>query len=145
MPNAAEAALRQELRRVGLPGHGPLARLLTLLRGAEDTHLGLADVARIAAAGGLTDTPIELAQQLEALTEHGLLVRVPTTTAEPVFDTVPEPHSHLVYEQTGQTVDLHVSPETLLAILRQMLLERSDAVDVLVRVRSGPATMTSTR
>ena len=139
MPNAAEAAFREELRRAGLPCRGSLARLLTLLRGAEDTHLGLAEVMRIATAAGLTATPIELARQLETLASHGLLGRVPTTAAEPVFDTVPEPHAHLVYEATGQTVDLHVSPETLLAILRQVLLEHADAVDVLVRVRSRSA------
>lgn len=138
MPNAAEAAFREELRRAGLPCRGSLARLLALLRGAEDTHLGLAEAVRIAAAGGLTATPLELAHRLSALADHGLLGRVPTTTGQPIFDTVPEPHSHIVYEETGQTLDLRVSPETLLAILRQVLLDRSDSVEVLVRVRSRP-------
>ena len=139
MSNAVDTAVRQELHRAGLHGGGPLARLLTLLRGAEDTHFGLTDAARIAAAGGLPATPLELALQLEALVDHGLLGRVPTTSSELVFDTVPEPHAHLVYEDTAQTLDLHVSAETLLAILRQLLLDRSGSVDILVRVRSDPA------
>ena len=77
----------------------------------------------------------ELMRQLHVLADHGLLNRLPSTTAEPVFDTVSEPHSHLVYEETGQTVDLHVSPETLLAVLRQMLAEHPDRVEILVRIR----------
>ena len=93
----------------------------------------------MAAETGFAATPVGLARQLETLADHGLLGRLPTTAAEPVFDTVPEPHSHLVYEQTTQTVDLHVSPETLLAILRQALAERPDGVEVLVRFRANPA------
>lgn len=135
MPHAVEAACRESLRRAGLPGQGPLARLLTLLRAAPETHLGLAEVLHMAAGTGLIATPVELASQLETLADHGLLGRLPSTAAESVFDTVPEPHSHLVYEETGQTVDLDVSPETLLAIIRQALAERPDGVEILVRFR----------
>jgi Fur family iron response transcriptional regulator len=130
-------ACRDELRRVGLPHQGPLARLLTLLRAAPETHLGLAEVARMAAEAGLVPTPAELLRQLETLVEHGLLGRLPSIAAEPVFDTVAEPHAHLVYEETAQVVDLHVSPETLLAILRQALAERPGGVEILARFRSG--------
>ncbi|WP_372622433.1 hypothetical protein [Falsiroseomonas sp.] len=135
MPHAVQTAVREELRRAGLPGHGALARLLALLRAAPETHLGLAQVVRMAGEAGLALTPIELAGQLETLADHGLLGRLPSTAAEPVFDTVPEPHSHLVYEETSQTVDLDVSPETLFAILRQAMAERPGEVEVLVRVR----------
>lgn len=135
MPQAVEAALREELRRAGLPGHGALARLLALLRAAPDTHLSLADVVRMAAETGLLVRPAELARHLETLADLGLLGRLPSIAAEPVFDTVPEPHSHLVYEETAQTVDLHVSPETLLAILRKLLAERPEDVEVLIRFR----------
>jgi Fe2+ or Zn2+ uptake regulation protein len=76
---------------------------------------------------------------LETLADHGLLGRLPSTTAEPVFDTVPEPHSHLVYEEPAQIVDLDVSPETLLAILRQAMVERPDGVEILIRLRRDPA------
>ncbi len=136
MPHAAEAACREELRRAGLFGQGGLARLLVLLRATTETHLGLADVVRMAAETGLTATPVELARQLETLADHGLLGRLPSIAAEPVFDTVPEPHSHLVYEEPAQIVDLDVSPETLLAILRQALADWPDGVEILVRFRA---------
>ncbi len=139
MPNAVEAAIREELRHAGLPGQGMLARLLALLRAAPETHLGLAEVVRMAAETGLTTSQGELARQLDTLADHGLLGRLLSTAAEPVFDTVTEPHSHLVYEETAQIVDLRVSPETLLAILRQVLAERPDRVEVLVRFRRDPA------
>jgi len=136
MPHAVQAACRNDLHRAGLPGRGNLARLLACLRATPETHLGLAEVVRRASETGLAATPVELAQQLETLADHGLLSRVPRTAVEPVFDTVTEPHSHLVYEETGQTVDLDVSSETLLAILRQTLEERPGEVEILVRVRA---------
>jgi Fur family iron response transcriptional regulator len=138
MQHAVEASCREELRRAGLSGQRGLARLLALLRAAPETHLGLAAVLRMAAETGLAVTPIDLARQLQTLADHGLLGRLLSTAAEPVFDTVTEPHSHLVYEETAQIVDLRVSPETLLAILRQVLTERPDGVDILVRIRRDP-------
>jgi Fur family iron response transcriptional regulator len=138
MPRTAEdTACREELRRGGLAGQRPLARLLGILRAAPETHLGLAEVARLAEKGGLAATPVGLARQLETLADHGLIRRLPTTSTEPLFDTVPEPHCHLVYEETGQTADLHVSPETLLALLRQTLTEAPGEVDVLIRFRAA--------
>ena len=138
MPHAEETALRAELRRTGLPVQQDLVRLLMLLRAAPETHIGLAEVARRAAEAGIAATHQGLARQLEALASHGLLGRLPTTTGEPVFDTVAEPHSHLVYEETTQTIDLQVSPETLLAIVRQALSDRPGEVDVLIRFRANP-------
>lgn len=138
MPQAVEAACREELRRAGLSGQGGLVRLLALLRTAPETHFGFAEILRMAADTGLTATHGELARQLETLADHGLLSRLLSTAAEPVFDTVTEPHSHLVYEETAQTVDLHVSPGTLLEILRQALAERPDEVEILIRFRRGP-------
>jgi Fe2+ or Zn2+ uptake regulation protein len=139
MAHAADASCRDDLRRVGLLGQGGLARLLALLRAAPETHLRLAEVVRMAAEIGLAATQVELARQLETLASHGLLGRLVGIAAEPVFDTVTEPHSHLVYEETAQIVDLRVSPETLLAILRQALAERPDRVEILVHVRRDPA------
>jgi Fur family iron response transcriptional regulator len=141
MAQAVETAVREELRRAGLPGHGALARLLALLRASADTHLSLAEVVRMAAESGLTAKPGEVARQLDTLADLGLLGRLPSTSPEAVFDTVVTPHSHLIYEETAQTVDLDVSPETLLAILRQALAERPGKVEVLVRFRrdQGPA------
>src|SRR5579859_4200189 len=81
----------------------------------------------------------ELDRQLRILADHGLLGRLPDTAGEPVFDAEPEPHSHLVYEATSQIVDLHVSPETLLAVVRQALAEQPDRVEIIVRVRGSPA------
>ncbi|WP_158925252.1 transcriptional repressor [Acidisphaera sp. S103] len=135
MPQAVEAACREELRRAGLSGQGGLLRLLTLLRTAPETHLGLAEVLRMAAEAGFNTTHADLARQLETLADHGLLVRLFSTAAEPVFDTVTEPHSHLVYDETAQIVDLHVSSGTLLEILRQALADRPDEVEILVRFR----------
>lgn len=139
MPSAVEAALREELRRASLPGHGPVARLLALLRQAPETHLSLSDVVRMAAEAGIAASQADLASQLQTLADLGLIGRLPSIGAEPVYDTVPEGHSHLVYEDTSQIIDLHVSAETLLAILRQTLAERPDGVEVLVRVRGNRA------
>ena len=139
MPLAEESACHEELRRAGLSRRGTLARLLALLRAAPETHLGLTEVVRMAAQKGLATTPAGLAGQLQTLVDHGLLGRLPTTAAEPVFDTVPEPHSHLVYEQPTQIVDLDVSTETLFAILRRALAESPDGIEILVRFRANPA------
>lgn len=139
MPQTVAPAFREELRRASLPAQGPLARLFALLRAAPDTHLALPDIVRMAAEAGLAVTQPELARQVETLADHGLIRRLPSTTADPVFDTEPEPHSHLVYEETAQTVDLHVSPETLLAILRQALAERPGGVEIMIRFRRDPA------
>jgi Fe2+ or Zn2+ uptake regulation protein len=140
MPHAVEAAYREELRRAGLPGHGALPRLLALLRAAPETHLTQAEVADMAAEAGLAVTQVDLAHQLETLADHGLLSRLPTTTAELVFDTEPEPHSHVIYEESAQIVDLHVSAETLLAMVRDALAKRPEGVEILVRIRRDPAT-----
>ena len=138
MDHAIDIACREDLRRAGLPGQGILARLLALLRGAPEPHLSLGQVSRIMAENNLATPSGELDRQLRILADHGLLGRLPDTAAEPVFDTEPEPHSHLVYEETNQIVDLHVSPETLLAVIRQALAEQSDRVEIVVRVR-GPS------
>lgn len=140
MPHAVEAAFREELRRAGLPGHGVLPRLLALLRGASETHLTLQEVADIAAETGLAVTLTDLTRHLEALADHGLIGRLPTTTTDLVFDTVAEPHSHLVYEEAGQVIDLHVSADTLLAMVRKALAERPDGVEITVRYRRDAAT-----
>jgi Fur family iron response transcriptional regulator len=134
---AMEAACREELRRTGLPGQGTLVRLLALLRVAPASHLSRGEVLRMAEENKLATSPAELDRTLQMLADRGLLRRLPSTAAEPVFDIVPEPHSHLVYEETGQIIDLHVSPETLLAVVRQVLAEHSDRVEVLMRVRTS--------
>jgi Fur family iron response transcriptional regulator len=90
----------------------------------------------MATHSGLALTTFRLAGHLEALADHGLIRRFPTTTAEPVFDTDPEPHAHLVYEET--TVDLQVSPETLFAIIRRALKQWPDDVEVMIRIRANP-------
>ena len=139
MPHAMEASCREDLRRVALAGQGVLVRLLALMRTAPETHLGFAEIVRMAAETGLAVTPVELAQYLDTLADHGLLRRLHSIAAEPVFDTVTEPHFHLVYEETGQIIDLHVSPETLLGILRGALAERPEGLEILVRSRRAPA------
>jgi Fe2+ or Zn2+ uptake regulation protein len=139
MPHAVEAALQDELRRAGLPCRGASARLLALLRASPEEHLTLTEAADLVAAAGLAVTSTELARQLEILADHGLVGRLPTTTTELVFDTVPEPHSHLVYEESAQIVDLRVSPDTLLAMVRDALAQRPDSVEILVRFRRDPA------
>jgi Fur family iron response transcriptional regulator len=137
MPPAEEAACREELRRTGLPAHRDLTRLLALLRAAPETHIRFSEVARMATEAGLVATREGLTRQLQTLADHGLLGVLPTTAAESVFDTVAEPHSHLVYEETAQVIDLQISPETLLAILRKALSEYPGEVDVLIRFRAN--------
>ena len=138
MPHTVDAVFREELRRAGLPGHGVLLRLLALLRAALETHLTVADVAFLAAEAGLAVTEMELQRQLESLADHGLIGRLPTTVAETIFDTIATPHAHLIYEDPDQVIDLHVSDETLLAMLRQALTERPGGLDILVRLRRDP-------
>ena len=139
MDHAMEVACREDLRRAGLPGQGMLVRLLALLRAAPEPHVTLAQVSRMMAENDLATSSGELDRQLRILAEHGLLGRLPDTAAEQVFDAEPEPHSHLIYEETNQIVDLHVSPETLLAVVRQALAEQSDRVEIIVRIRGSAA------
>lgn len=142
MPHAVEAALREELRRAGLAGHGALPRLLALLRASPEEHLTLTEIAELVAEAGVAVTSGDLARQLELLADHGLVGRLATTTTELVFDTVPEPHSHLVYEESGQVVDLHVSADTVLAMVRDALAKRPGGVEILVRFRRDPGATT---
>ena len=143
MPHTVDAVFREELRRAGLAGHGPLPRLLALLRASPETHVTLTQVADMAAEAGLAVTHVDLVRHLDALADHGLLGRLPTTTTELVFDTQPEPHFHLVYEETEQIVDLHVSAETLLTMIRDALVQRPDGVEILVRFRRDPAAVSA--
>lgn len=134
MARAMDPAFRGELRCAGLPAQGKLAWLLAVVRATPETHLSLLEIVRLAAEAGLSTTPAELSPQLERLADYGLPGRLPSTTAEVVFDTVTELHSHFT-EETAQTVDLHVSAETHLAILRQALTECPGGVEILVRFR----------
>ena len=130
-------ACQEELKRAGLTGDRTLSRLLAHLRAEPETHLAFADVVRVAAEAGLAATPVSLDRQLQRLADHGLLRRLPTSNAEQIFDTVPEPHAHLVYEEERTSyVDLHVSSETLISIIRHALAEQPDEVDVVVRFRT---------
>jgi Fe2+ or Zn2+ uptake regulation protein len=140
MPHAVEAALREELRGAGLAGHGVLPRLLALLRASPEVHLTLTEAAELVAEAGVAVTAADLARQMELLADHGLIGRLPTTTTELVFDTVPEPHSHLIYEESGQVVDLHVSADTVMAMVRDALAKRPDSVEIFVRFRRDPGT-----
>jgi Fe2+ or Zn2+ uptake regulation protein len=135
MGRTVDAVVRDALRHAGLPVQGPIARLLALLRATPETHLTLTEITRLAVAEGLAAKGPDIARHLDLLVEHGLLGRLPSTAAEPVFDTVPAPHFHLLYEETSQVVDLDVSAETLIAILRQALKDRPGEVDILVRFR----------
>jgi Fur family iron response transcriptional regulator len=139
MRRPVEAAYREELRHAGLPSRGALAHLLALLRASPDTHLAVPDVARMAAHSGLAAAPEDIGRQLETLADHCLLARMPGRDHDPMFDTVPQPHSHLVFEDPVQIVDLDVSPETLLAILQRLLAERPGGVEIVVRCRAHPA------
>ena len=144
MDHAMEVACREDLRRAGLPGQGILVRLLALLRAAPEPHVSLAQVSRMMAENDLATSSGELDRQLRILADHGLLGRLPDIAAEQVFDTEPEPHSHLVYEETNQIVDLHVSPATLLALVRQVLAEQSDRVEIILRIRGPTASERTT-
>ncbi|MBR0681755.1 Fur family transcriptional regulator [Roseomonas eburnea] len=136
MASTADAAARGEVRRAGLAADGPLPRLLTLLRTAEETHVDAAGAQRLAVAGGLALGRAEVADLLEALAGKGLLGRVPSMGGGAVYDTVPHPHSHLVDEATDTVVDLDVSPETLSAIIRQAIADQPGRVEVLLRIRA---------
>lgn len=134
MPATAETALREELRRAGLPAEGPLPRLLALLRASAETHLDAEAARRLAAEGGLALGRSDAVAMLEALVARGLLGRVPSLGPAPVYDTVARPHSHLVQE--GATVDLDVSPETLAAIVTRAIAENPGRVEVLLHIRA---------
>lgn len=135
MPHTVDVVFQEELRRAGLSGRGAMAHLLALLRESPETHLSLAEIAELAAEAGLAVTAGDLARGLEALADHHLIGRLPTTTAELIYDTVPEPHSHIVYEDSAQVVDLHVSAETLLLMVRDALAQHPEGVDVILRFR----------
>ena len=136
MAGTADTAARDELRRAGLAADGWLPRLLTLLRAADDTHIDAAGARRLAADGGLALNRAEIADLREALAGAGLLGRVPSRIGGPIYDTVPQPHSHLVDEATETVVDLDVSPETLAAIVAQAIADQPGRVEVLLRIRA---------
>jgi Fur family iron response transcriptional regulator len=139
MPHAAETACLEELRRAGLPAQKHLARLLILLRGAPESHIDIPQAEHMAVEAGLAAAPGDLSRQMDILADHGLLGRLRGSMSGPVFDTVTEPHAHLIYEASAQIVDLHVSADTLLAILRQALSERPGGVEILIRAPSVDA------
>ncbi len=136
MASTADIAAREEVRRAGLAADGPLPRLLTLLRAAGETHIDPAEAQRLAAEGGLAIGRAEIADLLETLAGRGLLGRVPSMTGGPVYDTVPQPHSHLMDEATDTVVDLDVSPETLAAIVARAIADQPGRVEVLLRIRA---------
>lgn len=136
MGTTAETATREEVRRAGLPPDGPLPRLLALLRAAPETHLDATAAQRLAAEGGLALARAEMRDMLESLARKGLLGRVPTMDGVPLYDTIPHPHSHLLDERTGRLVDLDVSPETLAAIIREVIADQPGRVEVLLRIRT---------
>lgn len=135
MAGSAETALREELRRAGLPAEGALPRLLGLLRASAETHLDDAAAQRLAAEAGIALGRSETVALLEALVAAGLLGRVPSLGPGPVYDTVTRPHSHLLQEPGGPMVDLEVSPETLAAIVTRAIAENPGRVEVLLRIR----------
>ncbi len=139
MASTADTAARDEVRRAGLPTDGPLPRLLTLLRAAEETHVDAAEAQRLAAEGGLAVGRAEMSDLLDAMVAKGLLGRVPTSGGAALYDTVPTPHSHMVDEATDMVVDLDVSPETLAAIVARAIADQPGRVEVLLRIRAPRA------
>lgn len=138
MPQTGQEAVRDEVRRAGLPADGPLPGILAMLRMVEDTHLDLAEALRIATAGGLVIGRAEMGDALEALVAHGLLGRVPVIGRPPIYDTIAHCHSHLLDDATATIVDLDVSAETLSAIIRQAIADQPGRVEVLLRIRAPP-------
>ena len=134
MPRITDAALREELRQAGLSAEGPAAELLALLRAAGETHLTAASAQRLAAEGGLALARPEVAALLETLARAGLLARIPVAGGAALYDTVTRRHSHLLDEATGALIDLDVSPETLMAILRRIMADQPGRVEVLLRI-----------
>ena len=145
MASLADDATREEVRRAGLAVEGPLPRLLSLLRTADETHFDAAEAQRLAVEGGLALGRAELGGMLDTLVAHGLLGQVPTTGGAALYDTILRPHSHMLDEATAMMVDLDVSPETLSAIVAQAIAEQPGRVEVLLRIRApekapeGPA------
>lgn len=145
MASLADDATREEVRRAGLAAEGPLPRLLSLLRTAEETHFDATEAQRLAVESGLAFGRAELAGMLDTLVAHGLLGRVPTTGGTALYDTIIRPHSHMLDEATAMMVDLDVSPETLSAIVARAIAEQPGRVEVLLRIRApekepdGPA------
>ncbi|MEO3471199.1 hypothetical protein AAFN86_04965 [Roseomonas sp. CAU 1739] len=136
MASTADDATREDVRRAGLAAEGPLPRLLSLLRAADDTHIDATEAQRLSAEGGIAIGRAKLADMLDTLVAHGLLGRVPTTAGAPIYDTVNRPHSHMLDEATATMVDLDVSPETLSAIIRQAIADQPGRVEVLLRIRA---------
>lgn len=133
MKTTTKSDCRAALRRARLPDDDTLTRLLMTLRNREETHITAATLAR---EGDATPKP-ELEHHLQRLARHRLIGRVPCAATEPVYDTIPHPHSHLIYECTPrQIVDLHVSRETLLTLLQDLLTTHGAAVDVTIRIHA---------
>ena len=71
---------------------------------------------------------------MENFAGRGLLGRILLPNGDVVFDTVAEPHSHLIDEERGEIIDLQVSPETLAAIVVQTIALHGRRVGVMVRI-----------
>lgn len=140
MASEAAAGLRRELNAAGLRADPDQVRLLTVLRHAQETHLRAGEVEFLVAAAGGRPAPGAVAALLESFATHGLVGRILLPNGEVVFDTVAECHSHLIDEERGEIVDLHVSPETLAAIVAQTIALHGRRVGVMLRIgRAGDA------
>lgn len=134
MTRQAAAALRRELLAAGVRTDADAVLLLNLLRQSNETHLRASDVDLLVAAAGRRMGAGVTAALLDSFVVHGLIGRLPLPNGDVVFDTVAGCHSHLVDEEGGEIVDLQVSPETLAAIVTQMIALHGRRVAVLLRI-----------
>ncbi len=139
MTRQAAAALRRELIAAGVRADADSVLLLNLLRQSDETHLRASDVELLIAGAGRRMGSGAILALLESFVAHRVIGRLLLPTGDVVFDTVAECHSHLVDEERGEIVDLQVSPETLAAIVTQMIAQHGRRAGVLLHISKGDA------
>ena len=130
MARLRKAALRPTRQRVALVG---------LLFRAGDHHVTAESLHAHAARTGVKVSLATVYNTLHQFTEAGLLRQVVVDGSRTFFDTNTGDHQHFLVEDEGELIDIageNISIAGVPAPPRGMTVER---IDVVVRLRRGPA------
>lgn len=100
--------IREWLRAHGLRPTGPRLAVLSFLR-ARGEHLTPAEIFEGLRAAGKSVSIATLYQNLQALSERGLIKRIVGPDGAVRYDVNLAPHHHLVCERCGKLVDVELS------------------------------------
>jgi|GEM_PF-770897 Fur family iron response transcriptional regulator len=125
------------LRHAGLKVTRQRTDLLQLLMSDNGRRLTPEQLHSAAIAAGVRTSLATVYNTLGRLAEHGLLRRIVADDRKTFFDPVPQHHSHLYIEGTGELRDLPDRWFDLEEISRRLGGVDAGKVEVLVRIRSS--------